>query len=825
VTLSHLLAARGGAGSARGPRNWRVASRLIILVTIPAVLGLALAGLRVAGATGSARAYGQVTRLAALGQQVTGLAQDMEQERGESAAFVAGGRPAASLPALRRQYAVTDGQAAAVRRLARQLGGGYPARTRASTAAAMASMAELPGLRRQAAVAQAPGLAVLSGYSAAIAGLFPVIDGIADPSGNAVLITSVRALGALSRMTDETALQQAVLGASLATGQLAPGAFAVLNAAQALQASDLASFRSSATPAESRALAGTMASASATRAAALEQRVTAGGPGALALGARAPAQWQAGTSATVGWMRQAQRQLAGWVTAYAGSLRQGAMRSAMITGGAALAVLLLALLVTLIIVRSIVRPLRRLEAAALDLAGDGLPAEMQAAAAGGGAMHPAPVEAMDVLATDEIGQVARAVSRVHREAVRLAGDEARQRTGVSAIFASSVQRSYFLLEHLLRLIDTLELDEDDPARLASLFQVDHLATRMRRNADRALVLAGHETPGRRTEPVALVDVLRAAASEIEHYDRVTLNVQLDACVAGSAATDTVHLLAELLENGTAFSPETAPVVVSAATSPDGDLVISVTDAGPGMSEGQLRWLNWQLAHPPQADETLTRHLGLFAVAHLAARHGISVTLRLPPDGGTTAEASLPAALLSAGGPPAEAGGSLPGTGGAAAAASPPLAPRLPGPDEVPAWETLPAWEVLPAGPAAALPDEALPAGPWALQPEDISPASPWAAQPEDARPASPWAAQPEEVPPADPWAAQPDEALAARSWGAQPEEVREPARPRGGAGNGASPRAVTAEAAEIGRSRLASFQRGSRRAQADRGAAQPARDR
>ena len=680
------LPARRGAGSALAPRNWRVACRLIVLVAIPTVLGLALTGLNVADAARRAEAYGQVSRLAVLGQQVTGLTQAIEDERADTAAFIAGGRPAAGLAALQRQYVITDGWAARVRRLLLRFGRGYPAQTRSGATIALASIAELPGLRRHAAQGQAPALAVMNGYSVATAGLLPVTDGIADLSGNSALITSVRALGSLSRMKDQASEQQAILGAALVEGHFGPGALTALTTAQAQQASDLVSFRSSATPEESWALTRTLAGPLAGQARAVEQRAMTAGNGALALDARARQQWRAGMSYTVGWMRHAEQQLASWITAYAQSLQRSAMRSATVTGGVALAVLTLALLATLIIARSVVRPLRRLEAAALDVAGARLPAEVRALSEAGNAGHPVPVTPIEVVSTDEIGQVARAVDRMHREAVRLAGKEAQLRGSISAIFASFFRRSHSLLERLLRLIDSLELREDDPERLASLFQMDHLATRMLRSSDSALVLAGHETPRRWTEPVILVDVLRAAVSEIEQYNRVNLNVQQGVSVSGGAAADTVHMLAELLENAATFSPKATQVIVCAHRVRGGGLLISIVDGGKGMPEDQLRQLNWRLAHPPLADVAVTRHMGLFAVAHLAARHGITVSLELPPGGGTTAEVHLPAALISQdarrGGWPGQTGEALKarararGGAGAVAAAPRPSAPRF-----------------------------------------------------------------------------------------------------------------------------------------------------
>jgi signal transduction histidine kinase len=831
------------AGSALALRNWRVARRLIALVAIPTLLGLALAGLRVTDAMRSAEAYGQVDRLAVVGQQVTGLAQAMEDERADTAAFIAAGRPASGRHALHRGYAVTNRWAARTRRLAVQLGRGYPARTQAGAAAVLASIADLPGLRRRAAQSQAGALTLINGYSAAIAGLFPVNDGIADLSGSSALTGSVRALGALSRMGDQASQQQAILGVALAEGRLGPGPLNALIVAQAQQASDVASFRSSASPEESWALADTLARPLARQAQTIERRATAAGAGRLALSASASQQWSAGMSYTVGWMRGAQQQLAGWIAAYAQSLQRGAMRSAMITGGAALAGLILILLVTLIIARSLVRPLRRLEAAALGVAEVGLPAEVRALRVAGNSGSLPPVTSIGVQSTDEIGRVARAVDRVHREAVRLAEEEARLRGGTGAIYASFFRRSHFLLERLLRLIDSLELGEDDPERLATLFQMDHLATRLRRNSDSTLVLAGHESPHHWTEPVTLVDLLRAAVSEIEQYDRVVLDVQTGASghmavsVSGSAVADTAHLLAELLDNATTFSPKPTQVVMSASTVRGDGALISIADSGTGMPPEQLGQLNWQLAHSHLTDVTVAPHLGLFAVARLAARHGITVRLGLSPDGGTTAEVHVPAALISPdaqpSGWPEPAGQALPeiAVPGAvpltlAAPVPAPAAPvsfTSPGPERANAEPSgpLPIFESLESeylhgrgqdllGPAAPQAGQPTPAG----QPDPASPACPgdsWRGAAARSTPVTPAVAavtsaglpqripQGNRVPPVPPVSAEPDP------------------RP-----------ATTAESAQIAASRLASFQRGLRRARAvtriDRDARQSFRD-
>jgi signal transduction histidine kinase len=777
--------ARRGAASALAPRNWRMAWRLTVLVAIPTVLGLALTGLRVTNATRSAEIYSQISRLADLGRQVTGLAQAMEDERSETAAFIADGRPAAGLLALHQKYVITDGRAAGVGRLVRQRGRGHLAQTRASVATALASIAELPGLRRHAAQGPVPALAVINGYSAAIAGLFQVSDGIADLSGNSALITSVRALGALSRMMDQAAQQQAILRVALAEGRFGPGALTALTTAQGRQAGDLVLFRSSATPEESRALSDTLAGPLAEQASAVEQRAITVGSGALALGAVASQQWWAGMSNTVGWMGHAEQQLAEWISAYAQALRRSAERSAIVTGGAGLAALALVLLVTMMMARSIVRPLRRLAVADLEVAGARLPAEVP---------------------TDEIGQVARAFDRVHREAERLAGEEARLRAGGGATSAGFFLRSRSLLDRLLELIDRLELSEDDPERLTSLFQLDHLATRMRRASDSALILAGHEISRHSTEPFPLVDLLRAAVSEIEDYDRVTLDVRQAASVSGSAAADTVHLLAELLENATTFSPRWAQVVMSGRAARDGGSLIKIADDGMGMPEEQLTQLNWQLAHPPLADVANARHIGLSAVAHLAARHGITVTLAMAPDGGATVEVYLPAALIS---PDAQPGGWLGPAGEAlrnrAATPEPPAGPGTgtPGtgtPETVALTLSAPAASPEPMGAemGGALPIfEAVESGYFRTLGRDLlRPSDPQAGRPAAGGPTSSGLAQ----------------------------RIPQASHVRAAAADQATRLSTATEAAERARDSLAGFQRGSRRALASRSAKQPAQN-
>jgi hypothetical protein len=254
---------------------------------------------------------------------------------------------------------------------------------------------------------------------------------------------------------------------------------------------------------------------------------------------------------------------------------------------------------------------------------------------------PLEVEPIDVDSSDEIGEVARAFDQVHKEAVRLAANEAALRGNVNAMFVNLSRRSQSLVERQIREITRLERSEQDSKRLANLFQVDHLATRMRRNSENLLVLAGHELSRRWNRPVALVDVLRAAASEIEQYERVTLNVQPGISIRREAVSDVVHLTAELVENATSFSAADTPVTIAAHLLSSGGVLIEITDQGVGMSAEEMPRANWRLENPPVMDVAVSRRMGLFVVSRLAARHGIRILLRRAPSGGLIALVWLP----------------------------------------------------------------------------------------------------------------------------------------------------------------------------------------
>jgi signal transduction histidine kinase len=357
------------------------------------------------------------------------------------------------------------------------------------------------------------------------------------------------------------------------------------------------------------------------------------------------AAWDKGNGAKLASMQSTEQFVAGNIVTRATQLQQSAQRTALTYIIITVAVLLIVLAAALLVARSLVLPLRRLRAGALDIASVQLPERVRLLSEdpeSAGTMDVAPI---NVTSRDEIGQVARAFDQVHSEAVRLAGQQAVLRSSFNAMFVNLSRRSQTLIERLARMIDTLEQHEDDPDRLGSLFSMDHLVTRMRRNSENLLLLAGHDNPRKWSEAIALADVARAATSEIEQYNRVTLNMTPDISLAGQAVSDVVHLLAELIENATIFSPKDTQVQVAMQYLASGGVLIEVSDKGIGVSESRLEEMNWRLDNPPTIDVSVSRHMGLFAVARLAEHHGVRVRLRPALPQGLSALVWLPDSLI------------------------------------------------------------------------------------------------------------------------------------------------------------------------------------
>jgi signal transduction histidine kinase len=314
-----------------------------------------------------------------------------------------------------------------------------------------------------------------------------------------------------------------------------------------------------------------------------------------------------------------------------------------VTAGLGLAGLLITIVVSILVGRGIIRRLGGLESTALQLAEVQLPDVVGRLRRG---------EDVDVaseapplrVGQDEIGRVGQAFDLVRQTAIRAAVEEARLRRGLNDVFRSLARRSQSLLHRQLTLLDQMERRASDPEALDDLFRLDHLTTRMRRHAEGLVILAG-APPGRGwSNPVRMVDVMRGAIAEVEDYARVSVATRSQAALSGSAVADVIHLLAELIENATTLSPPYTSVRVAGETVASG-FAIEVEDRGLGMSPQRLAELNERLARPPEFNPSDSEQLGLFVVGQLGKRHGIRVTLKASPYGGTSAIVLIPQHLV------------------------------------------------------------------------------------------------------------------------------------------------------------------------------------
>ncbi|HEX9042417.1 MAG TPA: nitrate- and nitrite sensing domain-containing protein [Trebonia sp.] len=682
--------------------DWPVARRLFAVIVAALLMGLVFGGLRVVDAENSAGQFSRTEQLAKLGAQLATVVDDLQNERDATLVALITNNGAG----LTRVHAKTNSDLGPVRSGIQQIvNGGFPATIQADAGAVnnALSPANIKQLQNLFNTAFGTGDVVAPDYGAVIKDIITLQDQVSLGNTDQALTSDVQTLNALAGAKDLTSQQLALLDQSMSNLPTSTAVFGTpgfldfatettLQVDYVEEFNDEAAFQSSASPAENAmydALLGPQAAKldGETQSDNIEQALFAVAGGQLnepsakpvpvsgAAGISYPlfvnhvqldplannpttasqdgitsipklqAAWDKGAHAKLNAMQDTERFVAGNIVTRATQLRQAAQRNALTYIIITVAVLLIVLAAALLVARSLVLPLRRLRAGALDIASVQLPERVRLLSENpesAGSMDVAPI---NVASRDEIGQVARAFDQVHSEAVRLAGQQALLRSSFNAMFVNLSRRSQTLIERLARMIDTLEQHEDDPDRLGSLFSMDHLVTRMRRNSENLLLLAGHDNPRKWSEAIPLADVARAATSEIEQYNRVTLNMTPDISLAGQAVSDVVHLLAELIENATIFSPKDTQVQVTMQYLASGGVLIEVSDKGIGVSEARLEEMNWRLDNPPTIDVSVSRHMGLFAVARLAERHGVRVRLRPALPQGLSALVWLPDSLI------------------------------------------------------------------------------------------------------------------------------------------------------------------------------------
>ena len=488
-------------------------------------------------------------------------------------------------------------------------------------------------------------------YGNLITSLLGIRDSSSQLAGDSALSYEMRTAAAVSQRKEYQSQERILVLQILIEKEMKPTAQHDFIGTLTGQDQALAAFKVVATPAQ-QALYNQLIAGPDLREAQLYQNdISAMSPGPLTVNFTTD-QWD---SAMVGWanlMRKVEQRIDEQTVADAKTLRDKAQGQVYLYSGLLAGLVLVAVLIAWFVARSMARSLRELRHGALAVAQYGLPQAVARLRDPTLSTQMAPhlvaqqiAEPLPVRSRDEFGQVTEAFNAVHLEAVRTAAEQAALRSSVSTMFVNLARRSQILVDRLIGHLDRLERGEEDPDRLAELFQLDHLATRMRRNDENLLVLAGADSTRVQREPAALIDVLRAAQSEVEHYTRIEFGViDRDIEVAAHAVNDLVHLVAELFDNATAFSPPDSTVIVEARRVGD-RAVLYVEDHGIGISPEQLAELNERLATPPMVDVAVSRMMGLVVVARLAARHGVKVEVRPAPERGTVADVLLPTSVL------------------------------------------------------------------------------------------------------------------------------------------------------------------------------------
>ncbi|BBB00407.1 putative sensor-like histidine kinase [Actinacidiphila reveromycinica] len=654
----------GKPGPRIAMRNWRISTRLISLLALPVVTASALGGLRINSSLDNIHQLEHMKTLTDITEQATNLAAALQEERDSSAGPLSANQKNNDAVAASRQ--ATDRDLKLYEQATDDISDDDPvfSGVRATLVAIGGQLANLNEIRGEAYTSQSGIAQTVSEYDGLVTSLLSLSQDMAQATSNSEMIKATRALSAFSSAKEYESMQRAVISAAFASGgKLNADEYQSVKWAAADENTAITRFMKVYGTDAASLLRPIQGDNDTIAAHDNERERIASSQGAITKINSSYLDWDDAAKTKIDAMNQIERSLLSEMQQKSLHLQSEAKREALISGAIILLVLGVAVVGAFVVGRSMVRSLRRLQQTAQDVAQKRLPELVKQLSDTDPQDVDTSVESIGINSRDEIGQVARAFDEVHSEAVRLAAEQALLRGNVNAMFTNLSRRSQGLIQRQLSLISELESREADPDQLSSLFKLDHLATRMRRNGENLLVLAGEE-PGRRwTRPVPLVDVLRAAASEVEQYERIELTSVPSAEVTGRIVNDLVHLLAELLENATSFSSPQTKVRVTGHSLPDGRVLIEIHDTGIGLSPEDLADINERLANPPTVDVAVSRRMGLFVVGRLSLRHGIRIQLRPSDSGGTTALVMLPVDVTQGG---ANAKGAAPGGRPAAA---------------------------------------------------------------------------------------------------------------------------------------------------------------
>ncbi|MFC8849155.1 MULTISPECIES: nitrate- and nitrite sensing domain-containing protein [unclassified Micromonospora] len=640
-------------------RGGTIRGRLVGIIALPMLAVLLLLGYLTVIEVSGYRAVTTASESVSLALAVRDLTQELQTERGLTAGLLGGNVGFRDEIAPARQR--VDQRRRAVESAVS--GGG---RVADRVNAALRELDGLPVVRAGTDSGSAGRAATFQFFTDRIATLNRIdfgLDEVTDPE----LRRHVATLDALSRIEESTAQQRAFLNGVFSAGGFAKGEFLQFAAMRAAREAALADFAEQATPAQQAANDWVLDTGAARVAAYFEQVALASADGRrLQVN---PQSWWSSQTTVLDGMRQMQQHVGAEIEARATERQNDSTRRILVVAASVLLFLVGAVALLVVATRSITRPLAALSAEAHELATSRLPAavrRLQDSGEEGDPEAPAPVR-VPARSSSEIRSVAGALDQVQAVAFRLATEQALLRRSTTESLANLGRRNQNLLRRQLGFITKLEREESDPTGLANLFELDHLATRMRRNAESLLVLVGAGGPRQWVAPLPIADVIRAAISEVEEYRRVQLRRIDDAWVVGATVSAVAHMLAELIENGLTFSPPDSDVEIQGRRTSEGYL-IAITDQGIGMSAEDLAQANARLRGEVDFVAAPTRYLGHQVVGQLALDLEIGVQLAPSPVTGVTARVVLPPGVLTT------ANATPPGEGPATASGGSPVAP-------------------------------------------------------------------------------------------------------------------------------------------------------
>ncbi|MEC3915562.1 sensor histidine kinase [Nocardia sp. CDC160] len=616
------------------PRTIRARLRRILIVSVALVL--ALLTIIVTREVENYRDTGDTARAVGLALAVQDLVHEIQRERGLTNGLLSG--DTAARPAVSNQRLATDSALSELNStLAGQPPGGDLVRT------ALNQFSGVTATRADVDGGRADRSAAFTFYTNAIGALNQTRPGL-DHAQDEQLWRGLQTLYALGDVKEFTGQERGFLNGVFASGAFAPGEYVKFLDIRAAKQAAITAFERDATSAQRSLLYTAMRTDESVRAGEAEAIAIASDHGTLTEPVNA-ADWWREMSSIIDGERHVQRSVGDEITSRASELRRhAALRLSLYVLAALLAI---AAEVALVVasVRAIVRPLAKLAEQADEVADERLPRLIAVwqSTEGADPDPPEPVRA-DQSAGAEIVSVATALDRVQTTAYDLASAQARLRRNTTESMANLARRNQNLVRRQLGLISDFEREELDPSALSNLFELDHLATRMRRNAESLLVLVGESSPRRWSRPIPLTDVIRAGLSEVDDYRRVVLRRVDEVAIAGAHVSEVAHMLAELIENGLSFSPPDLEVEIYGRRL-GSRYMIAVVDHGVGMPPDQLATANARLRGEADFLVAPTRFLGHYVVGRLAKRLGVEVELTVSPTSGVVARMLLPTELL------------------------------------------------------------------------------------------------------------------------------------------------------------------------------------